>query len=100
MNAKQSSLTIALLLLLVLAGLWFLYVLLRGLARSSSLSSTKWKDPGWPKRIIVPLLDHETWRGAVDVACRLAAGHGAAVLLVCVLEIPWTLGLDVPLPEA
>ncbi len=100
MNMDPNWLTTALLLLLVLAGLAFVHVLVRGLAKSSSLSGMRWVDPSRPRRIIVALLDQETWRGAVDVACRLAAEHGVAVLLVCVLEVPWTLGLDVPLPEA
>ncbi len=99
MNQLENPLVLVLLLLLVGAVLALAHWLTEGLAGSSNLA-TGWRpSKGYPKRIIVPLLDRATWRDAVDVACDLAAEHRATILLVHVIEIPWTLGLDVPLPE-
>lgn len=100
MNSTPSPITAALLFLLLTVGLWFLYWLRAGLATSSSLRVARPPSQVHPKRIVVPLLDQETWRDAVEVACSLASEHKTEILLVHVLEIPRTLGLDVPLPEA
>lgn len=100
MNSILSLIAIALLLLLAVVVAAFLHWLRAGLSASSSFHDARPPIPVHPRRIIVPLLDSATWREAASVACDLATEHGAEILLVHVLEIPWTLGLDVPLPEA
>lgn len=51
-------------------------------------------------RIIVPLLESAVSMQAVDLACQLASERKAKIILVYVIEVPYTLGLDVPLPGA
>ena len=40
------------------------------------------------RRIVVPISDNAESEKAVDVACRLAAEHGASITLVAVVEVP------------
>ena len=51
-------------------------------------------------RIIVPLLESAVSMQAVDLACQLASERKAKLILVYVIEVPYTLGLDAPLPGA
>jgi nucleotide-binding universal stress UspA family protein len=51
-------------------------------------------------RIIVPLLESAVSMQAVDLACQLASERQATIMLAYVIEVPYTLGLDVPLPGA
>lgn len=51
-------------------------------------------------RIIVPVLESVVSMQAVDLACQLASERQAIIMLVYVIEVPYTLGLDVPLPGA
>ena len=44
--------------------------------------------------MIVPLLEPEHTRHALDLACRLAADHGSRVLLLAPLYVDWELPLD------
>jgi hypothetical protein len=44
--------------------------------------------------VVVPLLDEEYTRHALDLACRLAADRGAHVLLLAPLFVDWELPLD------
>jgi nucleotide-binding universal stress UspA family protein len=56
----------------------------------------------WPMQncIIVPLTgSKDSWQ-ALDWACHLACERHARLILVYVVEIPMTLGLDVPLEAA
>jgi nucleotide-binding universal stress UspA family protein len=99
MPSHLTPLVIALLCLLAAAVLGLLYYLWAGLRSSSSLKQQP-TGRAHSRSIIVPLLDPLTWRAALEVACDLARERGAGIVLVQVLEIPWTLGLDVPLPEA
>lgn len=50
--------------------------------------------------IIVPLTDSACCRQALEFACDLASERHAAIILAHVIEIPMTLGLDVPLESA
>lgn len=50
--------------------------------------------------IIVPLTEPGTCRQALEFACSLASERHAKLILAHVIEIPMTLGLDVPLEEA
>ena len=50
-------------------------------------------------RIIVPVLDSVGSMQAAELACQLAIERHAKVVLAYVIEIPFTLGLDVPLPS-
>lgn len=52
------------------------------------------------KRIVVPTVGLPYAERAVELACRLGQEQNAEVLLVHVLEVPRTLPLGVPLPEA
>src|SRR6266566_1596280 len=52
------------------------------------------------KRILVPTLGQAYAERAVELACRLGQEQKAEVFLVHVLEVPRTLPLGVPLPEA
>lgn len=49
--------------------------------------------------IIVPLTESAASHQAVKLACELALGRKASILLTHVIEIPMTLGLDVQLPD-
>lgn len=51
-------------------------------------------------RIIVPLLESAVSMQAVDLACQLALERKAKIILAYVIEVPYTLGLDVPLSGA
>ena len=58
-----------------------------------------------PKRlnehcIIVPVLESVGSMQAAELACQLAMERHAKVVLAYVIEIPFTLGLDAPLPSA
>jgi hypothetical protein len=39
-------------------------------------------------------------RQAVELACQVAADRRAKIISVNMIEVPFTLGLDVPLPDA
>jgi nucleotide-binding universal stress UspA family protein len=56
----------------------------------------------WPKQncIIVPLTGSKGCSQALDLACHLACERHAQLILAHVVEIPMTLGLDVPLEAA
>jgi len=44
--------------------------------------------------VVVPLLDAELTRHALDLACRLASDRGSRVLLIAPLYVDWELPLD------
>jgi len=44
--------------------------------------------------VVVPLLDAELTRHALDLACRLASDRGSRVLLLAPLYVDWELPLD------
>jgi hypothetical protein len=44
--------------------------------------------------VLVPLLDAEHTRHALDLACRLASDRGSRVLLIAPLYVDWELPLD------
>ena len=46
------------------------------------------------RSILVPVADNSESEKAVDVACRLAAEHGASITAVAVIEVPSVLPLD------
>lgn len=50
--------------------------------------------------IIVPLLESVVSMQAADLASQIATERHAKIILVNVIEVPFTLGLDVPLPGA
>lgn len=52
------------------------------------------------ERILIPVVDSEYSRRAVELAARLVQGRKAELILVYVLEIPLTLPLGAPLPAA
>lgn len=49
---------------------------------------------GLQRMVVVPLLDPEHTRHALDLACRLAADRGARVLLLAPLYVDWELPVD------
>jgi len=51
------------------------------------------------RRIVVPISDNAESEKAVDVACRLAAEHGASITLVAVVEVPTLLPIDAHMVE-
>ncbi len=53
---------------------------------------------GGVRRIMVPIMDRFYSERAVELACRLAAGHPAKIVLVNVIEVPRTMPLAIPLP--
>ncbi|HLW60546.1 MAG TPA: universal stress protein [bacterium] len=55
---------------------------------------------GAVQTILVPILEHYYSERAVELASRLGAPQKAAIFLGYVLEVPRTLSLGVPLPEA
>jgi nucleotide-binding universal stress UspA family protein len=50
------------------------------------------------RRILVPITDVLATERAVELACRLGASQKAEVILVHVMEVPFTLALDASLP--
>lgn len=52
------------------------------------------------KRILVPTVGLPYSERAVELACRLGQEQKAEILLVHILEVPRTMPLGVPLPEA
>src|SRR6266496_4616960 len=46
------------------------------------------------RRILVPISENVESEKAMDVACRLAAEHGASITMVAVVEVPPLLPLD------
>ncbi len=50
------------------------------------------------RRIMVPIVDRFYSERAVELACRLAAGHPAKIVLIYVIEVPRTMPLAIPLP--
>lgn len=51
------------------------------------------------RRIMVPIVDRFYSERAVELACRLAAGHPAKIILIYVIEVPRTMPLAIPLPD-
>jgi basic amino acid/polyamine antiporter, APA family len=51
------------------------------------------------RRILVPLLDAKESERAIEIACRLAADHGATVTGLTVIEVPVTLPIDAQMIE-
>ena len=51
------------------------------------------------RSILVPVADNAESEKAVDVACRLAAEHGASITAVAVIEVPSVLPLDAHMLE-
>ena len=51
------------------------------------------------RTIVVPLADNAESDQAVDVACRLAADHGGALIAVAVVEVPTLLPVDAHMPD-
>jgi len=52
------------------------------------------------RRILVPVIDADYSYRGVEVACRLGQEQRAEIVLAYVLEVPRTLPLGAPLPEA
>lgn len=50
------------------------------------------------QRILVPVSAKVTSERAVELACRLGAAQKAEIVLVYVIEVPFTLSLTTPLP--
>jgi nucleotide-binding universal stress UspA family protein len=46
------------------------------------------------RNLLVPVSDNEESERAMDVACRLAADHGATIVALHVIEVPPVLPLD------
>src|SRR5665213_3313695 len=51
------------------------------------------------RRILVPLLDAKESERAIEIACRMAAEHGATVTALTVIEVPVTLPIDAQMIE-
>jgi len=51
------------------------------------------------RHILVPVVGTPYSDRAVELACRLGQEHKADLVLIHVLEVPRTLGLDAPLPQ-
>jgi|SRR5205814_5176783 len=49
---------------------------------------------GWQRMVVVPLLEPEHTRHALELACRLASDRRARVLLLAPLYVEWELPLD------
>jgi nucleotide-binding universal stress UspA family protein len=49
--------------------------------------------------ILVPVSADISSEGAAELACRLGSSQKAEITLVFVVEVPWTLSLNTPLPE-
>jgi len=52
------------------------------------------------KRILVPTSGMPYSERGIELACRLGSEHKAEIVLTYVIEIPRTLPLDAPMPEA
>lgn len=52
------------------------------------------------RRILVPTFQTSGSGRAVELACRLGATQKAEIILAYVVEVPFTLNLNVPMPEA
>jgi nucleotide-binding universal stress UspA family protein len=52
------------------------------------------------KRILVPTSGMPYSERGIELACRLGAEHQAEIVLTYVIEVPRTLPLDAPMPEA
>ncbi len=52
------------------------------------------------KRILVPTVGLPYSERGVELACRLGAEQGAEIFLIYVVEVPRTMPLGIPLPEA
>jgi basic amino acid/polyamine antiporter, APA family len=59
-----------------------------------SLRRTAQRLAGRHRLVIVPLLEPEHTRHALELACRLAADRGSRVLLLAPLYVDWELPLD------
>jgi nucleotide-binding universal stress UspA family protein len=55
---------------------------------------------GAARRIVVPTLGAIYSERGVELACRLGAEQEAEILLTYVIEVPYTLPLEAPLPQA
>jgi nucleotide-binding universal stress UspA family protein len=49
-------------------------------------------------RILVPTTEKVTSERAVELACRLGASQKAEIVLAYIVEVPFTLSLDTPVP--
>ena len=49
--------------------------------------------------VLVPLLEPEHTRHALDLACQLASEHGSHLLLLAPLHVEWELPLDAHFPD-
>ena len=52
------------------------------------------------ERILVPVSSKISSERAVELACRLGEAQKAEILLTYVVEVPFTLSLDTPVPQA
>lgn len=52
------------------------------------------------KKILVPTVGLPYAERGVELACRLGAEQGAEILLIYVVEVPRTMPLGIPLPDA
>jgi len=50
-------------------------------------------------RILVPTTEKVASERAVELACRLGASQKAEIILAYVVEVPFTLSLDAPMPD-
>ncbi len=99
MNPTLNPIGIALALLylsVILILLRWMFAVSPHLARQTS--SGKQAQPN-RHCIIVPLTESAASQQAVKLACELALDRKANILLIHVIEIPLTLGLDVRLPD-
>ncbi len=51
------------------------------------------------RRILVPIIEGVYSERAVELACRLGERQNAHLILLHVIEVPYTVPLDAPLPE-
>lgn len=51
------------------------------------------------RRILVPIIEGVYSERAVELACRLGERQNAQIILLHVIEVPYTVPLDAPLPE-
>ncbi len=51
------------------------------------------------RRILVPTVENVASERAVELACRLGATQKAEIVLVYIMEMPFTLSLGTPLPD-
>jgi pimeloyl-ACP methyl ester carboxylesterase/nucleotide-binding universal stress UspA family protein len=86
----------------------FLAVLTAGIGRKASLLSPELSDTvesseqsvGQLRRIAVAVDDDLSSGRAVELACRLGAAQNAEIILIHVIEVPYTLPLDKPSADA